>query len=218
MRITLKITFCTLVWLAANYRTQAQGAFQNLDFEQAKIIPISGSPDFPLAVDVTNAMPGWTAYIGGAAENVIIYDTISLGAAQISIHDNNSTKPVLEGAYTVFLQPSFPSGSLSAGVGQTGQIPLGSMSLSFYGTGAYSVTFAGQQIALSALGTGQNYTIFGGDVSMFANQTGELRFTGAGLLDNIVFSSQAIPEPGTIALSGLALVACVTRLRKKLER
>ena len=42
-----------------------------------------------------------------------------------------------------------------------------------------------------------------GDISMFAGQTGELRFAGAGLFDDIQFSNQPIPEPGTFCLFGL---------------
>jgi len=41
-----------------------------------------------------------------------------------------------------------------------------------------------------------NYTIFGGYISGLADQTGELRFTGNGLLESMSFSSQPIPEPG----------------------
>ncbi len=64
-------------------------------------------------------------------------------------------------------------------------------------------TFAGQTIPLATLGSTSTYTIFGGDISSFANQTGELRFQGGGLLDAIRFSDLPVPEPGVGALFGL---------------
>ncbi len=55
-----------------------QSTFRNLDFEQATIVPIPGSP-CPFDIYASNALSGWTAYIGGAAQTGIIYDTKSLG-------------------------------------------------------------------------------------------------------------------------------------------
>ena len=72
------------------------------------------------------------------------------------------------------------------------------------------MTFSGQVIPLTQVGSGPNYSILGGDISAFAGQNGELRFTaGSGVLDNIQFSPIAIPEPSTVslvALAGLALL------------
>jgi len=85
----------------------AQGTFVNLDFESANIIPDPTSPYYPYAVSVANGLPGWTAY-GGTFAGDILYDTVSLGAAAISIHDTNSHEPILQGSYTVLLQGSFP--------------------------------------------------------------------------------------------------------------
>jgi hypothetical protein len=65
------------------------------------------------------------------------------------------------------------------------------------------VTFAGQPIPLVALGSTSIYTIFGGDISIFANQAGELLFQGGGLLDAIQFSNLPIPEPSVFGLSTL---------------
>jgi len=66
-----------------------------------------------------------------------------------------------------------------------------------------TLSFAGQQIPLFALGTGPNYTILGGDISAFAGQTGQLQFIGNALLDNIFFSPTQIPEPNTLAFAAL---------------
>lgn len=68
-----------------------------------------------------------------------------------------------------------------------------------------SVSFAGQTLPLTILGTtANNYNIYGTDISMLAGQTGELLFTAPynqwNYIDNIRFSINAIPEPGSLAL------------------
>jgi hypothetical protein len=64
----------------------------------------------------------------------------------------------------------------------------------------------------------------GGDISAIAGQTGQLLFTalsgtifnaGYGLLDNIQFSTQAIPEPGVFGLFGFGALLLGFRLWKK---
>ena len=48
---------------------------------------------------------------------------------------------------------------------------------------------------------------FGGDISSFAGQSGELRFQGGGWLDDIQFSTQPVPEPSRLAFVALGLAA-----------
>jgi len=197
---------------------QAQGTFQNLNFESARIIRDPSSPYYPYGIAVSNAVPGWNAY--NAIGNVIFYNDVSLGASAISIHDKNDTNnliPVLEGSYTILLQPNFPGGTVRPALGQVGTIPSSARSVTFYGTGNYSVTFAGQPISLSILGSTPTYTIFGGDVSALDNQTGELLIQGGGSLDNIQFSNQPIPEPSPFALA-LATAAGIYVARKRRVR
>src|SRR6516162_6886452 len=67
-----------------------QGAFQNLDFESAQIIPIPNSPYYPYGVATKDALPGWTAYQGGGVVSAIVYNSLALGAAAVSIHDTSS--------------------------------------------------------------------------------------------------------------------------------
>src|SRR5207302_1356673 len=100
----------------------------------------------------SNAIPGWTSYIAGVPQTDIAYNDISLGAAWVSIHDMSDPSLVLQGRYSVLLQPSFGGPPTSAAIGQTAQIPQGAQSVRFFGTGGYTVTFAGQQIPLAALG------------------------------------------------------------------
>ena len=73
------------------------------------------------------------------------------------------------------------------------------------------ITFNNQPLSFVVLGSAANYTIYGADISAFADQTGQLLFTlppyvSSAELDNILFSDQPIPEPsvvGLFALSGL---------------
>ncbi len=176
-----------------------QGSFQNLDFEQARIVPIPGNPNF---VATTTALPGWTAFIGGTAVDLVLYDDISLGSPAISIHDTNGFVTVLEGNYTISLQPSFDRLTIPA-IAQLGLVPSTARSLRFYGTGLISVSFEGQEIPLSVLGTTSTYNIYGGDISAFAGQSGSLQFRGGGSLDNIVFSNLPVPEPGIFGIFAL---------------
>lgn len=183
----------------------SQSTFVNLDFEAANV-PAVPVDQFGSDVLVSNGVPGWTVYIGGGQVFSMLHNDMSLGAAEVAIYGPQwFPSQILEGSYTVSLQPSTAGPPTTAAIGQTGQIPQGTESISFYGSGNgdYVVTFDGQLIPLVMLGSTSTYTIFGGDISAFANQTGELLFQGGGLLDAIQFSDQAIPEPGVVGLSAL---------------
>ena len=153
------------------------------------------------------------------------YNTVTLGAAAVSIQGPGSLFPAIQGNYSVGLQTTFPDAQLTAAIGQTGLIPLDSRSLIFL-TGPASfleVSFAGQHIPFVQIGAGPNYVVRAGDISQFAGQTGELRFTGVaagggipgggGILDDIRFSDQAIPEPRVVCLMtiGAGLLCCLSR-------
>jgi hypothetical protein len=202
-----RILSAGVVILASGTCGFGQGTFRNLDFEQATIVFDPTSPSAPYAVYASNAIPGWTAYLGTTPQPDIIYDTITLGSAAVSIHDTNDTHyPVLQGVYDILLQPFSGGAPVTAGIGQTGQIPLGSQSLRFFGNefNVISADFAGTPIPLAQVGISSNGVVWAGDISAFAGQTGELRFTatpgGGGLLDNIFFSTQPAPEPSTFVL------------------
>ena len=80
-----------------------------------------------------------------------------------------------------------------------------------------SVSLSGQSIPIFAVGTGPNYTLFGGDISAFGGQTVELEFAALPpnsnwTIDSIEFSSQAVPEPSVltlVALGSVFLIWCV---------
>ncbi len=192
----------------------AQGTFQNLGFENATIVPDPASPYYPYDVFASNAIPGWIPYIGDVVQTDILYNTVSLGAAAISLQGPGSPYQPFEGDYFVRLQVSFDRLTVPA-LAQLGTVPSTAESVRFYGTGSLSVSFAGEQIPLSPLGSTSAYRVYGGDISSFAGQSGWLRFQGYGLLDNIFFSDQRVPEPSVLALSGLGALLLGWRVLRR---
>lgn len=206
MKPTL-ILICNL-FLSICANCFAQG-FINLNFEKAKIITSQGSRQY-----ATNAIPGWTSYISGVARADLFYNDISLGAADTSIHDTNSVyPPPIQGKYMILLQgaqSAFPLGPQTAGIGQTAQISASAMSVSFWGYFGGSLTFNNQALNYLQTGSTANYNIYTADVSPFSGQVGELLFTtpfqSSGGIDNIQFSTAAVPEPSTLALTALGVL------------
>ncbi len=184
---------------------RGQGTFKNLDFE----LPITPLTPVNSQVPTADGLPGWTAYTYGSPQSSIVYNTVSLGAAAVSLQGPGSSWPSLQGSYMVILQGSSGGTPGSAAIGQTGQIPLAARSLIFWGS-LNDVSFGGQTLPFFQLGATPNYNIYGADISALAGRTGELLFTAAPtrfqLLDNIQFSTQPIPEPSIPALT--ALTAC----------
>jgi len=189
--------------------------FINLDFEQAQI-PINPG----LGVSVSAAIPGWTAYVGGVPQTDIFYNTMSLGAAAIDLEPTNGIAPVpqIQGNYYVDIQGSAFTTPATAAIGQTGQVPLNALYLLFWGyagdPSVSAVSFAGDFLALTQIGSAVNYDIYAADISSYAGQTGQLLFSGLAnggiIVDNIQFSSTPIPEPSVLGLSALGglFLAC----------
>jgi hypothetical protein len=187
-----------------------QGTFQNLDFEWA--IPLGLG--YALTSD---ALPYWSAYPSACPyAECVLTDTRYMDSAGVSLHDvySRDYRPI-QGIYSVFLQgPSIyvPTNSMyaqSAYIAQSGTIPANSKSLIFdWSPGSIiQVSFNGQIIPLVQLGLYADYNVVGGDISSLVGQYGELRFTAArymgGVIDDIRFSVQPVPEPGTFCLFGL---------------
>lgn len=213
-----------LIVLLATSSAFAQGTFENLNFEQAKIILDPGSPYYPYSVSVTNGLPGWTTY-GGTFGGYIFYDDISLGAPAISIHDTNGPISLISGHYTAFLQagtyPNQPPANVA--LGQVGFVPLDARSIQFKASAPLALSLAGQAIPVFQIGSGPNYAIYGADISQFAGQTVDLRISTlqtsnnlfySSSLDDIVFSASAIPEPPFTALVTLVAVLGWVRTRR----
>ncbi len=214
MKIGIKI-FLALLLLAAELTALSQG-FVNLDFEDAQIIPTVGSPYYPYGIATTNALPGWTVYIGPNQQSQITYNDPALGSTWVSLDATNGFQ--IDGNYDVFLQGGLnDSGDSSASISQTGLVPVGTESLQFKAQsglplGSLVVSLGGQNISFFALSIGSNYTLYGGDIpSIFGGQSEQLTIsalegysTAAGwALDDIQFSPSSVPEPGALCLSVL---------------
>lgn len=207
----------------------AQGSFQNLGFENP-ILPLA--PDPRGFLSASDAIPGWMPYIGTNPAGVL-YNSTYLGTAVVDLIGPEYTNSpiVIDGSYTVVLQAGLANSSGSPGgvaqtevsIRQTGLVPLGTESIFFKAATGFlplSVSLAGQSIPIFAMGTGPNYTLYGGDISAFGGQTAELRFTALPpndnwTIDSIEFSTQAIPEPALPGLFGLGAVALCWRLRQQ---
>ena len=185
----------------------AQGTFQNLDFEEAQII-INNSPAL---IATTNAVPGWTVLANGVPISEVQLDSVLWNGAGIA---DKVQGHALDGNYSVMLSGPGLS-SVPMGIAQSGTVPVSSESITFLGGGRFQVFFAGTPLALQVLGNGPNFSLeYGADISAYAGQYGQLFFqtyagssSGINLLDDVVFSPQAIPEPGVFSLFGLALLA-----------
>lgn len=198
------LTKASIILLLTVGLGRSQG-FVNLDFEDA-VIDLSGSyQNF-----ITNAFPGWTVNA-----LYVMYNDISLSGSSISIIDTNSSWPPIQEKYFALLaSANYPPTATTISLGQIVTIPLWAQSITFWGSiGGMQVTFDGNPLLFSAIGSGSNYTIYGADISAYANQTGELLFAlppyvANATLDNIQFSSTPVPEPGIgglLTLGGLLL-------------
>jgi hypothetical protein len=153
----------------------------------------------------------------------------------VTLQDSNSHYfPSLQG-YSVLLQGGTLGGGLTTGntngasIFQTGQIPTTSQSLTYLGSGAILVTFNGQLLPSIAISNATTYTVWGVDISAYAGQSGELRFTspwvpsplffpGLGLLDDIRFSPAAIPEPSALVLCSLGVLILFGAMKRPNQR
>jgi len=189
--------------------------FQNLDFESANLSPVPPG-QFGGFVSITNALPGWSGYLGLNQVTSVWQNDLSLGAASIDILGPDwNLSGIIDGQFTVVLQPGldpFGSGNIvSASISQTGLVPISTESLLFKAqpnSGATSllVSLGGQNISFSAISTGPNYTQYGGNISAFAGQTEQLTFTAVANAGNfwnindIQFSPSSVPEPSVLGL------------------
>jgi hypothetical protein len=222
----------TVVSLQLAEKVYAQG-FVNLRFETTTITPVV----FPGGTRYVATVPGWSwtppgNFVNGDP-NSVGYNELALDSPAVNLQGTNSPfAPSIQGMYSILLQGGsqfVPSTSYSA-IWQTGQIPATSESLIYWG-GALQVTFNGQPLTPVAISSTANYTVWGMDISAYAGQTGELRFSkpwlptnfsDGALLDNIHFSSIPAPEPSAFVLCGAALLfflgARLMKRRKALQR
>jgi hypothetical protein len=224
MNSPLSICFCWATLLAA-IPAQAQGTFQNLNFESANLTPIPSGQDGG-EVPISSALPGWSGDIGDTPVTQVLQNNYTLGQAGIDIFGpnwNSADPGIIDGNYTVFLQAGQAPGGIAtdnASLWQDGTIPANTESLvlkawSFRPNAPFSVSFNGNVLSPFALSTGQsasgqNYTLYGYNIAAYAGQTGQLELTAPfGTtpswveFDDISFSTQTVPEPSPLALTGV---------------
>lgn len=217
MKLILKYVLATALGCAA---ACGQG-FINLDFEQAVVQPL---PPDNIFLDWTMAVPGWS-HSDGASTSFVYYQQEHLGEQQIFLL-MDSTSPVwapgtqLDGEYSLAfasgVQSTDPASDwVNAFIAQTGDVPGSARSLRLLATGPFQVFLGGKEIVMFSLGD----NAYGGDISAFAGSTAELKIVNTAsagdihyysVVDDIVFSSEPIPEPTTgllIWLGGGVLIS-----------
>jgi hypothetical protein len=214
MRISTFLFLCIgLTGVSHTPQASAQ-AFQNLDFEAATVVPI---PDDSFGrIYLSQAIPGWMGFVGANQESAAGFDGTFLCCSQVSLWGGrNHPELPIAGTFSVGLHASrADNGQLAdTAIAQSGLVPASAQSLLFkaQGGGPLSVALGGQSLSIVPLSTGPNYTLFGADITGWGGHMSELRFTALAtptfsfvVLDDIVFSSEPIPEPQVILMLVLA--------------
>lgn len=199
-------------------QSQAQRDFQNLNFEDTTI-PQNHPPDYVSAAD---AFPGWNVYYGMSLQSEVLYNNATLGFGCVSLVGTNGPGYNLEGKYSAVLNGA--GGYPDASISQTGLVPVFAESLLFKavpGRGPLVVLLDGQSLPIYSISTEDH--LYGADISAFAGQSVDLKFSALqdipGLnfwsLDAIQFSTQVIPEPGTLVLSVFGTLILCWRFRSQ---
>jgi hypothetical protein len=214
---------------------QVQGAFQNLDFESATLVPIPGDPYN--SVQFAQAFPGWTGIVGGVPQTSALYNNYFLDSSGIGIIDSNvppylvNFRP-MQGRFSAVLQAGWvlnhPGVVANATLSQTGMIPALYNSLLFEaywaGSGSFGVSVGGQLLPIVPVQSEGNYELYGVDIRGLAGPSVEVDFTAFAAnphtgniyvdLDAIRFSSLIIPEPGVSALAFLGTLLFAGRFAR----
>jgi hypothetical protein len=212
------------------FSASAQGTFQNLDFESA--YPNIQPSTAPGMYSVTTALPDWNVYYGAnqqyAQQSQMGYQILSTGQTFVTLlgPTNGPFATSISGNFSLLLQGGVTAASAS--ISQTGLVPASAQSIQFEGqsgAGPLLVSLDGQNIPIVAIGTGPNYTLYGGNVSAFADQTALLQFSAPEgynannnwNIDDIAFSPNSVPEPQTwtLLLSGAATLLAAACWKRK---
>ena len=225
MRTSLLLALA--VALLGQRQVSAQGTFQNLGFESANVTP--GSPgSYTWVVGISEALPGWQATIGGQPTGQAFYNGRFLDSSGVGVVDTTNNMPLMgqgqtaiSGRYMAIIEAGAQGDTT---LFQTGLVPMDAKSIIFYSYPMYpffphpgmSFSVGGTSISLHLIGQATNYFQWQGDISAFAGQTAELKFTVysswppepyAAYLDDIRFSSEPIPEPSSVAILVFLLTA-----------
>jgi hypothetical protein len=190
-------------------------AFVNLDFEDAYVQqndPYFGFLDWGLAA------PGW-GHSSGQDTGILYYQHGHLSNSQIYWLIDSTSPALAPGALDGYYSVAFASGYATsinyppgpwttAFISQTGSIPGGMKSIQLLATGPFSVSVGGVNVPMVSLGG----NLYGGDITGFAGTTAELKIMNTApvgyaqvltTVDDITFSTMAVPEPSTMTLAGL---------------
>jgi hypothetical protein len=214
LRRSIKSLIFTMAAISFSNALLAQGTFQNLDFEDANIVPIPGQP---FMVTVANGLPDWTVEYGNVPQTLILLNQVSLGGTEATlIADGYPTLTgltALDGNFSILLY----GGPTPISISQIGQIPFGTQSLLFEGNWFQGgpppeVSIGGDNLALFSVKSG----VYGANISAWAGQTEQLSFTvpssyGPYEFDDISFSPVAVPEPSVFGLTAAGLLFALYR-------
>lgn len=201
---------------------RGQGTFRNLDFEQSQI-PQTQPPG---QVAASLALPFWTVYYGSAQQSQVAWNEFSVGSPQVSLYGPGSIMAPMDGGYSVSIFGSVTGASIS----QVGLVPSNARSVVFKAQippneqAGVSISVGGVTLPLFEVFNGPNYILYEANVTPFAGLQEELRFSAAwnGVgpsywnIDDIVFSTAAVPEPSALSLFmiGPLFIGVVWRWRK----
>ena len=190
--------------------------FTNLKFEDAKISFVPGST---VNVATSNALPGWSAFLGTNELTTVPYNDFAIPFPWGLVGSNNL---VIDGNFSASLEGD-------ESISQKGLVPSGTESLLFSADSYFlDVSLGGQSLSYAAISnalnsSGMSYALYGANISGFAGQVETLTFSvglagsGRGILDDIQFSPEAVPEPSSVSLISLG-GAVLFYLRRKYRR
>ena len=195
---------------------------------------------------MSDALPGWRVFFGSSNSpvNNVQHNGFNLGLINATVFGPNYdfahlNLTIIEGRFMPFLQTGvsgLPPATPDVTIEQTGLVPVSAQSLQFkvglnsqIGVGRdtnFLVSLNGQTLSLVPLGATSTYATYGVDVTSFAGQVSDLRFTSFSTVarpynwvavDSFQFLPMAVPEPSNWALLALgsALLWRATRRRRK---
>jgi hypothetical protein len=173
------------------------------------------------------------------------YNASDMDQMTVGIYDANgpAQHPVF-GTYTAYIEADLgPYAQYDVELTQTGLVPASVRSIRFVSTSYSSVAGVGAQLSFSVNGTTipcsalsvqPTYTQWAADVSAYAGSSAQICFTvaahypyqdpttghvqvGVGL-DNISFSSIAVPEPSSLGLAGVGALMLAGRAWRRSPR
>jgi hypothetical protein len=134
-------------------QSQAQGTFQNLDFESAQLAFIDSPTNHLIAT--VNALPGWSAFSGTNQLAYIQYGINGGIVPPIWLSSQTNTGAIDDSFSVGVGENTFYTGSIS----QTALVPADAQSLLFKMSGSVDVWLGGQDLSYIAISNALNYTL-----------------------------------------------------------